>query len=85
MYGKVRIPIGFSPDFSFEDFDGKKTVLISDEAHHINVDTRRMNKQEEESYHSWEQTVRNIFERSNDNVLLEFTAKMTVCNNEGHF
>ena len=59
---------------SFEDFDGKKTVLISDEAHHLNVDTRRMNKQEEESYHSWEQTVRNIFERSNDNVLLEFTA-----------
>ena len=59
---------------SFEDFDGKKTVLISDEAHHLNVDTRRMNRQEEESYHSWEQTVRNIFERSNDNVLLEFTA-----------
>lgn len=59
---------------SFDDFDGVKTVLISDEAHHLNASTKKMNKEEEDSYHSWEQTVRNIFSRNPDNILLEFTA-----------
>lgn len=59
---------------SFDDFDGKKIVLISDEAHHLNVSTKKMSKDEEENYHSWEYTVSNIFSRCRDNVLLEFTA-----------
>ena len=59
---------------SFDDFDGEKTVLISDEAHHLNASTKKMDKDEEVSYHSWEQTVRNIFSRHSDNILLEFTA-----------
>lgn len=67
---------------SFEDFVGKKVVLISDEAHHLNVDTKTLekNKDEQESYHSWEQTVRRIFETNRDNVLLEFTATCDVNN-----
>jgi len=59
---------------SIEDFDASKTVLISDEAHHLNASTKKMNKEEEENYHSWEQTVKQIFNRNVDNVLLEFTA-----------
>ena len=60
---------------SFDDFDNQKVVLISDEAHHLNVDTKKkMSAEESESYHSWEQTVKNIFSRNADNVLLEFTA-----------
>jgi type III restriction enzyme len=60
---------------SFDDFDNQKVVLISDEAHHLNVDTKKkMSAAENESYHSWEQTVKNIFSRNTDNVLLEFTA-----------
>lgn len=59
---------------SFDDFEGQKVVLISDEAHHLNVDTRRMTVSEESSYHSWESTVKNILYKSNENVLLEFTA-----------
>ena len=60
---------------SFDDFDGQKVVLISDEAHHLNVDTRRkMTAEEEDSYHSWEETVKEIFHRNSGNVLLEFTA-----------
>ena len=61
---------------SFDDFCDRKLVLISDEAHHLNVDTKAMEKSrdERESYHSWEQTVRRIFEKNRDNVLLEFTA-----------
>ena len=36
---------------SFDDFDEQKVVLISDEAHHLNVDTRKkMSADEETSY-----------------------------------
>lgn len=67
---------------TFEDFNDKKIVLISDEAHHLNVDTKTLskNKDEQASYHSWEQTVRRIFEANNDNILLEFTATCDVNN-----
>ena len=66
---------------SFDDFDERKVVLISDEAHHLNVDTRKkMSADEESSYHSWEQTVKNIFNRNADNVLLEFTATCDLAN-----
>lgn len=65
---------------SFDDFVEQKVVLISDEAHHLNADTKKMNKDEEESYHSWEQTVQHIFEANKDNVLLEFTATCDINN-----
>lgn len=65
---------------SFDDFDDIKTVLISDEAHHLNVTTKKLSKDEEESKHSWEQTVKTIFERNNENVLLEFTATCDLAN-----
>lgn len=59
---------------SFDDFDGKKVVLIADEAHHLNVDLRSANSEEKNNYHSWENTVKTIFEKNRDNILLEFTA-----------
>jgi len=61
---------------TIDDFSESKTVLIADEAHHLNVDTRRgkMNQTQQESYNSWEYTVRQIFEANRDNLLLEFTA-----------
>lgn len=61
---------------SFEDFRDKKIVFISDEAHHLNVDTKTLAKNRDEmaSYHSWEQTVRRLVEMNRENVLLEFTA-----------
>ncbi len=59
---------------SFDDFENQKTVLISDEAHHLNVSTKKMSKEEEERHHSWEETVKNIFGRNDENILLEFTA-----------
>ena len=66
---------------SFDDFDDQKVVLISDEAHHLNVDTKKkMSSEEESSYHSWEQTVKNIFSRNADNILLEFTATCDLSN-----
>jgi len=59
---------------TLDDFEGRKVVLISDEAHHLNADTKRLTAAEESSYHSWESTVRRLFGASRDNVLLEFTA-----------
>ena len=65
---------------SLDDFSNQKVVLISDEAHHLNASTKKMNKEEEENYHSWEETVKSIFLANKENVLLEFTATCDVKN-----
>lgn len=65
---------------SVDDFANRKVVLISDEAHHLNADTKKMTKDEEESRRSWEYTVHRIFEANRDNVLLEFTATCDIKN-----
>jgi len=55
---------------TFEDFRKHKVVLIADEAHHMNVKT----KAQGELFKSWENTVERIFNKNEDNLLLEFTA-----------
>lgn len=65
---------------SIDDFANQKVVFISDEAHHLNADTKKMNKDEEESYRSWEYTVHRIFGANRENVLLEFTATCDIKN-----
>ena len=58
-----------------DDFMGKKIVLIADEAHHLNIETKKgLSKTEKEDKNSWEYTVYKIFNADRDNVLLEFTA-----------
>lgn len=63
---------------TYEDFEDSKTVLISDEAHHINAETKKgksqLSKAEAENINSWEETVYHIFHASKENLLLEFTA-----------
>ena len=61
---------------TYEDFEDKKIVLLSDEAHHINAETKKgkKTKDEVESILSWEGTVNKIFNSNIDNLLLEFTA-----------
>ena len=61
---------------TYEDFEDKKIVLLSDEAHHINAETKKgkKTKDEVESILSWEGTVNKIFNSNPDNLLLEFTA-----------
>src|SRR3989338_2594276 len=61
---------------TYDDFNDKRVVLISDEAHHINVETKKgkLNKEEQDEVISWESTVNRIFRASPDNILLEFTA-----------
>lgn len=61
---------------TFDDFSQRKTVLISDEAHHINVETKRgkLTREEQDEKLSWERCVSRVFSANNQNVLLEFTA-----------
>lgn len=59
---------------SFDDFAGRKIVMISDEAHHLNASTRNLTFAEEEENRTWEYTVSRLFQSNPENVLLEFTA-----------
>ncbi|MBR2215550.1 MAG: DEAD/DEAH box helicase family protein [Selenomonadaceae bacterium] len=66
---------------SLEDFESQKVVLLSDEAHHLNVDTKKKKTAAEEDDHiSWENTVQAIFGRNCENLLLEFTATCDLAN-----
>ncbi|ASP30487.1 type III deoxyribonuclease [Qipengyuania flava] len=60
---------------TIEDFRDYKVVMISDEAHHLNAETKKtLNKGEAEDKASWEGTVSEIFHQHPENMLLEFTA-----------
>lgn len=61
---------------TYDDFEDQKIVLISDEAHHINADTKKGQPTQDEMFEvlSWEGTVERLFKAHEDNVLLEFTA-----------
>lgn len=67
---------------TYEDFAQEPVVLIADEAHHLNAETKAANKRSKEeakSVKNWESTIENIFQKDNGklpNVLLEFTATM---------
>lgn len=68
---------------TLDDFQGRRVVLISDEAHHINVDTKRgapVNQDDLFETVSWENTVMQIFKANPANVLLEFTATVDLSN-----
>lgn len=67
---------------SFDDFNDKKIVLISDEAHHLSASTKKQDKEEAENNTHWEYTVWRIFGANPDNVLLEFTATCDLKNAE---
>ncbi|QPZ92589.1 DEAD/DEAH box helicase family protein [Thioclava electrotropha] len=60
---------------TIEDFREYKVVMISDEAHHLNAETKKtLTKSEAEEKASWEGTVSEIFGQHPENMLLEFTA-----------
>jgi len=55
---------------TYADFKDKRLVLIADEAHHLNANT----KTEKETEQNWEQTTKNLLNTNKENILLEFTA-----------
>ena len=64
---------------TLEDFKDRKIVLIADEAHHGQVQTRNGQKEMWEKP-NWENTVEKIFKQNIGNLLLEFTATMDFLN-----
>ena len=60
---------------TLQDFEDIKVVMIADEAHHINADTKKkLSKEENENIISWESAVNKVYASNRDNVILEFTA-----------
>ncbi|MDR0637289.1 MAG: DEAD/DEAH box helicase family protein [Spirochaetaceae bacterium] len=78
----VRLNAPRENSVTYDDFADRKAVLISDEAHHINVDTKsgKLNVEEETEKISWETTVGRIFHSNSENFLLEFTATIDMTN-----
>ncbi len=56
---------------TLEDIQNHKVVLLADEAHHLNTQTKQLQIKLESS---WEETVQNILKANNKNILLEVTA-----------
>ncbi|MDR1240498.1 MAG: DEAD/DEAH box helicase family protein [Oscillospiraceae bacterium] len=67
-------------EISIDSFENHKVVMISDEAHHLNADTK--NKKENEENKSWENTINQILIANKKNILLEFTATCDLKNTE---
>lgn len=65
---------------TLEDFKDKKIVLIADEAHHGQVQTKQKALSANLEKPNWENTVENIFRQNTGNLLLEFTATMDFLN-----
>lgn len=74
---------------TIDDFAELPIVLIADEAHHINKETREGKRQTRltfdvgeanEETTNWEQTVMRIFRSNDKNMLLEFTATADLSN-----
>lgn len=60
---------------TYEDFEDKKIIIISDEAHHINAWTKNnLGKDESIAKTTWEHTVNSLFNANKDNIMLEYTA-----------
>ncbi|MCJ1778259.1 DEAD/DEAH box helicase family protein [Mammaliicoccus sciuri] len=63
-------------DITYEDLEQFPIVLLADEAHHLNVSTKKKGKKNKEQIEetNWEVTVNRIMKQNNKNKLLEFTA-----------
>ena len=60
------------------DFEDRRTVIIADEAHRLNVNTRK--KTDVEDKNNWEQAVAEVLRLRDDTMLLEFTATVDLKN-----
>lgn len=81
----TRLNMPRENSLTYDDFENEKIVLISDEAHHINAETKKIkdiNQAELFDLNSWESTVNKIFNANNQNILLEFTATADLTNEQ---
>ncbi len=66
------------------DFADNNFVVIADEAHRLNVDTRSKNKKDQEEILNWETAVMSAIRAREENILLEFTATVDLANEAIH-
>lgn len=78
----IRLNYPKENSLTYEEFENKDTVLISDEAHHLQTLTKsKLTQTEEEEKRSWEYTIiKGIYQRNPKNILLEFTATIDLGN-----
>ncbi|PAF46507.1 hypothetical protein BKH46_07125 [Helicobacter sp. 12S02634-8] len=63
--------------FTIADFKGKKLVVIADEAHHLNAQTKKKQSQkDQQDMQSWEGVSQEIFKAHSENMLFEFSATL---------
>ncbi len=67
-----------------ETFAQNDIVIIADEAHRLNVDTRSKNKTDREEAKNWETAVMSAINAREENMLLEFTATVDLANEAIH-
>lgn len=81
LHSKLNTP--HENSLTYDDFESNKIVLISDEAHHINAETKKgkdLSTDDIENITSWEATITRIFNANPENVMLEFTATADLSN-----
>ena len=67
-----------------EDFINNEVVIIADEAHRLNVDTRSKKKKDQEEILNWETAVLTAVNARQENMLIEFTATVDLANQAIH-
>lgn len=63
-----------------QDFIDNNVVVIADEAHRLNVDTRSKNKVDQEEVRNWETAVMSAIKARKENLLMEYTATVDLAN-----
>lgn len=67
---------------TYEDLTSHDIVLLSDEAHHLNGDTKSLAADEKKDNSSWESTINLVMNNNPKNHLLEFTATIDLDDKE---
>jgi len=67
---------------TYEDLADHDLVLLSDEAHHLNGDTKALNADEKKDNTSWESTINSVMNGNVKNHLFEFTATIDLDDKE---
>lgn len=68
--------------YTYTDLTERPLALLSDEAHHINVATKKGGKASHEDSENWETTVAALLQANKKNVLAEFTATANLLHSE---
>ena len=78
LHSKMKQPSEYG--LSEDDFVNKDIVMIMDESHHINVETKNNNKLK--IINNWESTIGQLLEANPMNFLIEYSATMDLNNKQ---